>query len=155
MKLYLLNMNGAESGPYTEKLLRSMWLAGAVTVNAEWRLTNNTGWISGKSLPSFLEGAEIPEGRVIDGLREIRSRNTVRDLTAYPFARSLVKVIVGVAFVTIALSWFLVLAAYPYGNFVGAIVVAVPLTLGALIYWAFALVALALLDIADLALKNR
>ena len=50
MTLYILNLNGAEAGPFTEQQLRAMWLTGGVTVNTEWRLAPQGDWRSGAEL---------------------------------------------------------------------------------------------------------
>ena len=55
MTLYILNLNGAEAGPFTEQQLRAMWLTGGVTVNTEWRLAPQGEWRSGPELPALLE----------------------------------------------------------------------------------------------------
>ena len=55
MTLYILNLNGAEAGPFTEQQLRAMWLTGGVSVNTEWRLAPQGEWRSGAQLPALLE----------------------------------------------------------------------------------------------------
>jgi hypothetical protein len=62
MNLYLLNLNGAEAGPFTEQQLRALWLTGGVTVATEWRLAPQGQWRDGTELPTLLE-PEPPKAR--------------------------------------------------------------------------------------------
>jgi hypothetical protein len=154
MKLYLLNLNGAEAGPFTEKQIRSMWLTGGVTVSTPWRLPGGQAWIDGEHLVPIVESDSLAEPyKVSDETPAIQRRASLREDTAYPFARKLIMVLMGLFLLAAVIAWFLALGNRSEEGR-GDLFFPIAVTLTAACYWALALVGLALLDVADSQLKE-
>jgi hypothetical protein len=85
MNLYLLNLNGAEAGPFTRKQLEAMWLTGGITVNTEWRSVESVygTWLPGTELAAKLEGQSKATYEEPSVLR----RSNLRESTSYPKLR--------------------------------------------------------------------
>jgi hypothetical protein len=152
MKLYLLNLNGAEAGTFTERQLRAMWSTGAITVQTEWREQHDREWRNDSALPGLLEDEPAATDEVTDVQPSIQRRGRVRDETAYPLARRLLRGLC-ILFTLAALAAWVLALGTPGDSSLPFFVEAVAVTVTAAAYLALALVAQAVLNFADCELK--